>query len=204
MAYFYYSALRPALSRLVGTWGASRPAASYWKLLAGITPLLLLSGWFSPALAGQVQLAWNATTTHTDGTPATDLAGYHLYYWQGSTGTPQNVNVGNTTTYTLTGLVDGGTYSFAVAAYNTSGQESSNSNTITATVPSVNHAPLALADTASATSGTPVTIAVLANDTDPDGNPFTLTGRDPGGPWDGHHQRLQRALYPGGRLRRHR
>src|SRR6266852_4628573 len=42
MAYLYYTALRPALSRLVGAWGASGPAPSYWKLLAGITPLLLL------------------------------------------------------------------------------------------------------------------------------------------------------------------
>ena len=34
---------------------------------------LLCLGWVSQALAGQVPLVWNATTTHTDGTPGTDL-----------------------------------------------------------------------------------------------------------------------------------
>jgi hypothetical protein len=145
------------------------------KLLCAAMQLLLCLGWMSQALAGQVTLAWNATTTNTNGTPATDLAGYHLYYWQGSTGTPQSLNVGNTTTYTVTGLVESATYSFAVAAYNTSGTESSYSNTVTATIPSSNNAPLASADTTSATTGTPVTIAVLANDTDADGNPLTIT-----------------------------
>ena len=147
---------------------------TFRKFIASITPLLVLSVWLSQTWAGQVQLAWNATTTHTDGTPATDLAGYHLYYWQGSTGTPQSVDVGNKTTYTLTGLVDGGTYSFAVAAYATSGNESNDSNIVTVTLPSVNHAPQAFKDTASAPTGTPVTIAVLANDTDPAGQPLTI------------------------------
>jgi hypothetical protein len=145
------------------------------KLFFSAIQLLIFFVWVAQALAGQLTLAWNATTTHTDGSSATDLAGYHLYYWQGSTGTPQSKDVGNTTTYTLTGLVDGATYSFAVAAYNTTGQESSDSNIITATISSVNQAPQAVNDTASATTGTPVTIAVLANDTDPDGNTLTIT-----------------------------
>jgi hypothetical protein len=149
--------------------------AKHAKRIFAAIQLVVCFVWVSQALAGQVTLAWNATTTNTDGTPATDLAGYHLYYWQGSTGTPQNLNVGKTTTYTLTGLVNGATYSFAVAAYNTSGTESSYSNTITATIPSGNNAPLASADTTSATTGTPVTITVLANDTDADGNPLTIT-----------------------------
>jgi hypothetical protein len=156
--------------------GETSMLSKHPKLIFSAIQLLILLVWVSQALAGQVTFAWNATTTHTHGTPATDLTGYHLYYWQGSTGTPQSVDVGNTTTYTLTGLVDGATYSFAVAAYATSGNESNDSNTITVTLPSVNHAPQALKDTASATTGTPVTIAVLANDTDPDGNPLTLTG----------------------------
>ena len=83
--------------------------------------------------------------------------------------------MGNTTTYTLTGLVEGATYSFAVAAYNTSGTESSYSNIVTATVPSSNDAPQASTDTSSTTTGTPVTITVLVNDTDADGNPLTIT-----------------------------
>src|SRR6266545_3248106 len=147
-------------------------STNFCKFIASITPLLALSVWLSQAWAGQVQLAWNATTTHTDGTPATDLAGYQLHYWQG-TGSPQSVDVGNQTTYTLTGLVDGQTYSLAVTTYNTAGNESSDSNIVTWTVTPANRAPLA--DTASTPVGTPVAIDVLANDTDPDGNPLTIT-----------------------------
>src|SRR5262249_46597553 len=100
------------------------------------------------------------------------LAGYHLYYWQGSAGTPQSLDVGNQTTYTLTGLVDGTIYSFAVTAYTTLGVESSESQSITVTVASP---PVAVADTATTPAGTPATIAVLANDTDPNGSPLTIT-----------------------------
>jgi Bacterial Ig domain len=145
------------------------------RLLVTATPLLLCLGWVAPALAGQVRLAWDPTTTHTDGTPATDLAGYHLYYWQGSPSTRQRVDVGQTTTYTLTGLVEGGTYALAVTAYDTAGNESADSNTLTVTIASVNHAPLALANASVATAGTPLTLAVLANDTDADGNPLAIT-----------------------------
>jgi hypothetical protein len=42
-------------------------------------------------------------------------------------------------------------------------------------VMSGNHPPVAVADTIRVPVGTPVTIVVLANDTDPDGNPLTIT-----------------------------
>jgi len=88
-----------------------------------VAPLLLLMVWVPQALTGKITLAWNATTTHTDGSAATDLAGYHLYSWQG-TGTPTFVNLGKrTTSYTspdtFTDLVEGETYPFAVVAYDT-------------------------------------------------------------------------------------
>ena len=50
------------------------------KLFFSAIQLLIFFGWATQALAGQIKLAWNATTTHTDGTPATDLAKYHVYY----------------------------------------------------------------------------------------------------------------------------
>jgi Bacterial Ig domain/Fibronectin type III domain len=170
MAQRYCTALRRGSPRLVGTWGSSRPATPYLKRLAGIMPLLLLSGWLSPALAGQVKLAWNAPTTYTNGAPVTALAGYHLYV-QDSAGGTRRVDIGNQTTYTLTGLTEGTTYTLAITALDTSptGNESSKSNTITVSVPR------AQPDTATAPVGTSVTIAVLANDTDPDGNPLTIT-----------------------------
>ncbi|HVL96204.1 MAG TPA: Ig-like domain-containing protein [Solirubrobacteraceae bacterium] len=42
------------------------------------------------------------------------------------------------------------------------------------------HPPLAAADAATTTEDAPATIAVLANDSDPDGEPLTLTGLQPG------------------------
>ena len=49
------------------------------KLSLSVTSLLLFLVWMAPAVAWQVQLAWDAPTTNTDGTPVTDLAGYYLY-----------------------------------------------------------------------------------------------------------------------------
>ena len=108
-----------------------RPTHPTWLFVA--TQVLALMAWMTQALAGQVTLAWNAPTTNTDGTPLTDLAGYHVSYWQGSA-EPQSLNVGNLTTYTVAGLVEGATYSFAVSAYNTAARESDNSQPLTVTV----------------------------------------------------------------------
>jgi hypothetical protein len=95
------------------------------KLPVFVAPLLLLMVWAPQALSGKMTFAWEATTTHTDPahSPATDLAGYHLYYWQGS-GTQKFVNLGKEiTSYTFpdtfTDLVEGQTYSSAVTAYAT-------------------------------------------------------------------------------------
>jgi Bacterial Ig domain/Fibronectin type III domain len=147
----------------------------YPKRLIAVTALLAMIVLVSQALAGQVPLAWNAPTTNTDGTLLTDLAGYKLYYWQPAWDLPGSVDVGNQTTYTLTGLTDGQTYSLAVTAYNTGRSESIYSNTVTATITASNRTPQATADAATTPEDTAVTIAVLANDTDPDGNPLTIT-----------------------------
>ena len=69
-----------------------------------VTCLIILSFTVSHAQVGQVQLVWNPTTTNVDGTPATGLKGYNLYYWQPSWNLPGSVDVGKQTTYTLTAL----------------------------------------------------------------------------------------------------
>jgi hypothetical protein len=90
-------------------------------------PLLSLS---HPAVwAGDATLSWNPPTTNVDGTPATDLAGYKVYYGTASGTYTQAVDAGLTITpvtptYTVTNLVTGNTYYFAVTAYDTSGIES--------------------------------------------------------------------------------
>ncbi|HNR12750.1 MAG TPA: tandem-95 repeat protein [Thermodesulfobacteriota bacterium] len=56
----------------------------------------------------------------------------------------------------------------------------SNTATVTITVQPVNDMPVASPDTAETTQGAPVTISVLANDTDVDGNSLTLSSVTPG------------------------
>jgi len=90
-----------------------------------------------------------ATSTDTDDTaststdPATDasallqwdpvlhsaLQGYRLFYAKGSTAY-QGIDVGNSTTYSMTGLESGARYYFRVAAYDSSGNQSDFSNEV--------------------------------------------------------------------------
>ncbi|OPY79365.1 MAG: Fibronectin type III domain protein [Syntrophorhabdus sp. PtaU1.Bin153] len=70
-----------------------------------------------------VTLAWNANTEST-------LAGYRIYYGTVSGNYTSNIDVGNVTTFTVTGLNDGVTYYFAATAYDTSRIESAYSNEV--------------------------------------------------------------------------
>lgn len=70
-------------------------------------------------------LAWDAVTDAS-------LSGYRVYYGT-APGTylqslGQGLNVGNVTTYTVTGLSSGRRYYFAATAYDTAGNESDFSN----------------------------------------------------------------------------
>jgi hypothetical protein len=73
--------------------------------------------------AVEVHLAWDAPTT-ADGTPPQGLAGYKLYYGQTSQLYDVVIDVGNRTTYTLSGLQAGRQYYFSVVAYDEALNES--------------------------------------------------------------------------------
>jgi len=60
----------------------------------------------------------------------TDLAGYKVYYGTTSGTYDHSIDVGNVTTYTLTGLAQGQTYYIAAKAYDTSNNQSDYSNEI--------------------------------------------------------------------------
>lgn len=98
--------------------------------LMGIA-LLCSLGLCVEAFAGSAVLTWNANTD--------TVGGYNVYYGTATRtyGTP--IDVGNQTTYTITGLNPGTDY-FAVKAYNSSRTESGFSNEvaklITAGIPS--------------------------------------------------------------------
>ena len=85
---------------------------------------------FPPSVQSAETLQWDANTE-------TDLAGYILYQGitEGSYGNP--IEVGNVTSYTVSGLDPGMTYYFAVTAYDTGGNESGPSNEVSVYVSAV-------------------------------------------------------------------
>src|SRR5271166_567081 len=92
---------------------------------------LLFVGLLSQAQAqatSSVTLAWNPPS----GT--TGIAGYRVYYGTSSGSYTQIINVGNTTTATLSGLTPGQRYYLVVTDYNTVGLESLPSNEISLTI----------------------------------------------------------------------
>jgi len=116
----------------------------------------------SIAFAGSINLAW-------DPSPSTNVGGYKLYYGTSTQNYTSSVDVGNVTSYQITGLQDGASYFFSLKAYNVAKSiESSFSNEVSATVSSVS---TVTADfSASVTSGntgmvvafTPITTGTIA------------------------------------------
>jgi hypothetical protein len=76
----------------------------------------------------QIALTWDPNSE-------SDLAGYDIYYGTSSGNYQWTIDVGNITSYTLTGLNRGTTYYFAATAYNTQGLQSGFSNEVVYTVP---------------------------------------------------------------------
>ena len=79
--------------------------------------------------AGQVNLAWDPPDI------STDVTGYMIHYGTASGSYSQGIDVGNTTSYTVSNLIDGQTYYFAVTAYNAVGYESVYSNEVSIVLP---------------------------------------------------------------------
>lgn len=87
-----------------------------------------------PNPGGTATLTWAAPTTNTDGTPLTDLAGYHIYYGTNAAQLPLEAVLDGpaSTTYVVNGLRLG-TYYFTVSAFNAEGTESAESNRVSKT-----------------------------------------------------------------------
>ncbi|HED16883.1 MAG TPA: hypothetical protein ENI64_08760 [Gammaproteobacteria bacterium] len=90
-----------------------------------------------PAAPGtrDLGLSWVAPSTRTDGTPISlsDIGGYKLYVGTSSGSYDPAIDVGNTTTYTLSSKGPG-TYFLAISAYDLNTQESSLSNEMSITI----------------------------------------------------------------------
>ena len=91
---------------------------SYSKLKALLLFLLLiLFANTHGQAATQVTLTWEPN-------PEPNLAGYKIHYGLQSRDYTSSIDVGNQTSYTLTGLTEGQTYYFAATAYDTAGNQS--------------------------------------------------------------------------------
>jgi hypothetical protein len=92
-----------------------RRAAAY----ALVAMSVLIAGAALPASAGTVSIAWDPVNDP-------DLAGYRIYYGTSPANYTQNVDVGNTTSHTVTGLANCQDWYFGIKAYDTAGNESVN------------------------------------------------------------------------------
>ena len=98
--------------------------------LVVVSTLLLASNAVAldPTPLGTLTLAW-------DPSPDPTVVGYELYQGVESLTYTSMVDVGNADTTTITGLIPGATYFFAVTAYDSTGLESTFSGEISYTVP---------------------------------------------------------------------
>src|SRR5688572_16148030 len=81
-----------------------------------------------PAFAASITVQW-------DPSPDPNVVGYNFYYGAASRNYTNIIDVGNTTTATVSNLVEGTTYYFAATAYNVLGIESVFSDELSYTVP---------------------------------------------------------------------
>jgi hypothetical protein len=83
----------------------------------------------SISYAAQATLAWDPPVV------STDVTGYMIHYGTAPGAYTQGIDVGKTTSYTVSNLNDGKTYYFAATAYNRTGQKSVFSNEVSKVIP---------------------------------------------------------------------
>jgi hypothetical protein len=84
---------------------------------------------------GSALVSWAAPTQNTNGSAATDITGYYIYYGTSAESLTQTIAVagGGTTSYVIDELPPG-TYYFSVAAYTSQGIESAQSEIASTTI----------------------------------------------------------------------
>ncbi len=129
------------------------------KLGTYLATAIIILFFISPSVllvAGDAILTWNPNTD--------SVAGYKVYYGTVSHTYGSPIDVGNQTTYTVTGLPTG-TYYFAVTAYNSSQNQSGFSNEVSKTIAVADTTPPTIsATTASSITQTGATISWTTNE----------------------------------------
>lgn len=98
-------------------------------LLLLLFVLLTLAG-FEKARAAYIVLNWSASAS-------TNVAGYNVYYGTNSGNYPYKINVGSSTSVTISNLPPGITYYLSATAYDALGNESAFSSEISYLLPGV-------------------------------------------------------------------
>jgi len=102
-----------------------------WARRAAFISLLLIGfSTFAQTGTGSVTLSWYPS-------PSTNVTGYKVYFGLASRTYTTSIDVGNVTNATVTGLLAGTTYYFAVTAYDSAGLESDFSAEVSYTVPAL-------------------------------------------------------------------
>jgi len=114
-----------------------------------------------PVMAASLVVTWNANTED-------DLKGYKVYYGQASRDYTSSIDVGNVTNYKIDGLSGGNTYFVSVTAYDNSGNESSYSEEVSASIPLADTTPpqgsITINSGVERTSSRTVTLGLSASD----------------------------------------
>ena len=121
-------------------------------IFLALIPAFLLP---SNAHSAQVTLAWDKSTDPT-------VAGYRVYYGTSSRSYPASIDVGNTTTFTVSNLPDGSILYFAATDYDTSGIESGYSNEVVYNLPPACTDSLSPTAQSFSSSGGPGTVGVAS------------------------------------------
>jgi hypothetical protein len=113
--------------------------------------------------------------------PSDQVAGYNIYRsTQSGTGYVQlNSNLISTTTYRDSTIVASLTYYYVCTAENGEGLESGYSNEVAFTAPAIqtpNDPPIAVSDSATTDEDQPISINVVSNDSDPNGDSLSIVG----------------------------
>jgi hypothetical protein len=135
-----WATLDRATGRLYGTPTAAQ-VGTYSNIVIGVTDgsknhsLAPFSINVLPVAFGSATLTWLPPTTRTDGSPLTNLAGYRVRWGTTSGSYPNSVRLTNPglTSYVVQNLAPA-TYYFVVAAFDSNGVESSNSNVAQKTI----------------------------------------------------------------------
>ncbi len=85
---------------------------------------------------GTATLSWTPPTTHADGSPLTDLAGYKVRYGNAAGNYPTTISINNpgVTSYMVENLASG-TWFFVLASFDSAGVESADSSPVSKTIP---------------------------------------------------------------------